>query len=157
MWTYKNKTISSLEEMPDNVFGFVYEIEFTDGTKYIGKKQVTSTKTLPKLKSGKSRPNSIGIVYKNTGKGFRQCFEKIQSESDWKTYKGSHKDCKNKEPKNKTILAFAFSKLELTYLEAKALFMHEVLEHDEYINDNILGSFYRSNFTHGNFKSFKSN
>jgi len=34
----------------------------------------------------------------------------------------------------------------LTYIETKLLFLKEVLENDNYLNSNILGSFYRKDF-----------
>ena len=42
------------------------------------------------------------------------------------------------------------SKKELTYFECKYLFINEVLEgrSHQYINDNILGKFYRKDFIH---------
>ena len=45
------------------------------------------------------------------------------------------------------ILTFVKSKKELTYYECKELFINEVLERDnQYINDNILGKFFRKDF-----------
>ena len=155
MWIYKNKEIYSTEDMPDNAIGFVYEITFTDGSKYIGKKNLYSERTLAPLKSGKPREGHVCFTFRIKNK-HKVDYEIIKVESDWKKYKGSHQDCKNKEPMIKKIIAFAYSKLELTYLEAKALFVYEVLENKDYINDNILGSFYRSNLHVGNSKSSQS-
>ena len=101
------KEITSIEQIPEDVIGFVYLIEFTDGTKYIGKKNVRYTRKLKALKSGKPRAKACGIVYKNTGKGFRQRYDIICEETDWKTYQGSHKECKNKTVSKKYILDFA--------------------------------------------------
>jgi hypothetical protein len=42
------------------------------------------------------------------------------------------------------ILKICYSQTELTYEETKALFVEEVLEHDKYLNGNILGRFFRS-------------
>jgi hypothetical protein len=156
MWIYKNKEIYSTEDMPDNAMGFIYEITFTDGSKYIGKKNLYSERTLAPLKSGKPREGHICFTFRIKNK-HKVDYEVVKIESDWKKYKGSHKDCKNKEPMIKKILAFAYNKLELTYLEAKALFVYEVLEKSEYINDNILGSFYRSNLHVGSTNSSQSN
>lgn len=156
MWTYKNKEIHSTEDMPNNAMGFIYEITFTDGSKYIGKKNLYSERTLAPLKSGKPREGHICFTFRIKNK-HKVDYEVVKIESDWKKYKGSHKDCKNKEPMIKKILAFAYNKLELTYLEAKALFVYEVLEKSEYINDNILGSFYRSNLHVGSTNSSQSN
>ena len=45
------------------------------------------------------------------------------------------------------ILRFVFNKKELTYFETKELFINEVLENTKYLNDNILGKFYRKDIT----------
>ena len=74
MWYYLNKEIKSINDMPEGVIGFVYELIFTDNTKYIGKKNLYTTRTIKALKNGKSRDNTIKCVYRNTGKGFRQKF-----------------------------------------------------------------------------------
>ena len=48
------------------------------------------------------------------------------------------------------ILEFAFNKKHLTYLETKYLFCNNVLENEEYINDNILGKFFRKDLVNPN-------
>ena len=77
------------------------------------------------------------------------------TESDWRDYYGSHKDILKlvKESDDlrgdfeKRILAFVPNKKLLTYFECKYLFINEVLENrDNYINDNVLGKFYRKDF-----------
>lgn len=143
MWYYYNNEINSINDMPEGVIGFVYKIIFTDGSKYIGKKNLYTTKTVKSLKNDKLRPNTVNRIFKNTGKGFRQKFDIIKKESDWKTYQGSAKECKNKTVERKEILQYAYSHQELTYLETKMLFKYDVLESAYYINDNILGKFYR--------------
>jgi hypothetical protein len=41
MWLYKNKQVRSLEDLPKDSFGFVYEISHNKtGRKYIGKKSL---------------------------------------------------------------------------------------------------------------------
>jgi len=128
-------------EVPiDDPYGFIYRITYTDGTYYYGMKRFYSYKTLPKLKSGEPRKGHIRFTYKN-GSGKRKYVEEIRKESDWKTYTGSADiglDIEKKE-----ILAFARTKRELSYLEAKCLFQTEALEDDLCHNQNILGSFYR--------------
>jgi hypothetical protein len=131
MWTYKNKEITCIEDMPDDAVGFVYEIINKENDfRYIGKKVIKTIRTSPPLKGKKRKRKSI-------------------RESDWKTYYGSNEVIKNliKEGKKdifeRNILQYAFSKSELTYLEAKYQFMLEVLEKDNYLNQNILGKFYK--------------
>ena len=136
MWLYKNKVVESVEQMPEGTFGFIYEvIHQPTGRKYIGKKVLEFNRKLPPLK-GQKRKRSV------------------VKESDWKTYYGSHKDIVTliKEGKQqeftREILQYVPSKKLLTYFECKYLFIKEVLEHNEYINDNILAKFYRKDFNY---------
>ena len=134
MWLYKNKVVESVEQMPEGTFGFIYEvIHQPTGRKYIGKKVLEFNRKLPPLK-GQKRKRSV------------------VKESDWKTYYGSHKDIVTliKEGKQqeftREILQYVPSKKLLTYFECKYLFIKEVLEGNDYINDNILAKFYRKDF-----------
>lgn len=136
-WFYEG---SPIRDLPEDTFGFVYLIDYTDGTKYIGKKQTVSTVTLPALKSGKQRPGSARVGKNRNGK--RVYFDIVTKEANWRNYTGSSKATSGKTINTKHILEFAHSKRFLTYLEAKYLFSFEVLEDDEYCNDNILGKFF---------------
>ena len=136
MWKYKDKVIESIEDMPENTFGFIYEvIHNPTGDKYLGKKVLQFNRKLPPLKGQKRK-------------------RKVVKESDWKTYYGSHQTIKQllKEGKqeefSREILQFVPTKKLLTYFECKYLFIKEVLEHGEYINDNILAKFYRKDFNY---------
>ena len=137
--------IESISDFPKNCIGFIYLISFMDGTKYIGKKNLYTTSKLKALKSGIQRPNSER-VYKNTGNKSRIAYDVVKKESNWKTYQGSSKYCKNKESTlSGLILDYAYSTRELTYLETKYLFKYNVLEDDSFLNENILGKFYKGN------------
>lgn len=136
MWTYKDKQISSIEDMPEGTYGFVYEVTHNPtGKKYLGKKVLQFNRTLPPLKGQKRK-------------------RKVTKESDWLTYYGSHNEIKTliKEGKqeefSREILQFVPTKKLLTYFECKYLFIKEVLEHNEYINDNVLAKFYRKDFNY---------
>jgi spermidine/putrescine-binding protein len=141
MWKYKDGIISDISEIPYGAFGFVYEVLHTpSGKKYVGRKQLISvtTKALGKKELAE-------ITDKRASKK-----KKVQKESDWKTYHGSHSEIKQliKEGRieefERTILEFSFSPKHLTYLETKYLFSLSVLENgDVYFNDNILGKFFR--------------
>ena len=138
MWLYKEEVIDSIEKMPKNTFGFIYEVCYIPtNEKYLGKKVLQFNKKLPPLKGFKRK-------------------RKVIVESDWQTYYGSHQKIKNllKEGKQdnfkRTILEFAFNKKNLTYLETKYLFSNHVLENTEYINDNILGKFFRKDLVDPN-------
>ncbi len=141
MWRYKDNVISDISHIPEGTFGFVYEVVYLpSGKRYIGRKQLISvtTKSLGKKELSE-------LIDKRASKK-----KKVQKESDWKTYYGSHSEIKQliKEGKQdefeRTILQFAFSPKHLTYLETKYLFSLEVLEKpDVFYNDNILGKFFR--------------
>lgn len=131
MWLYNGEVIESIEQMPQNTFGFIYQATYLPtNEKYLGKKVLFFNRTLPPLKGTKRK-------------------RKVVKESDWQTYYGSHEKIKillkeNKQSKfQREILEFAFNKKHLTYLETKYLFCNNVLENEEYINDNILGKFFR--------------
>ena len=86
------------------------------------------------------------------GKGRPPTFKRVLKESDWKTYYGSHHFIKEEVKKGnqadfkREIIQPAFSKKELTYLENKYLFSLEVLESEEYLNDNIEGRYFKKDF-----------
>ena len=124
MWLYKNKEINSIEDMPADTFGFVYLVTHTpSGKKYLGKKQLIANRTLPPLKGQKKK-------------------RKIQKESDWKTYYGSQAEIKTlvKESQDmlefvREIRIFVSTKKLLGYYENKLLYAYDVLENDEYLNN----------------------
>ena len=131
MWLYNNEVIKGIEQIPKNTFGFIYQSTYIPtNEKYLGKKVLFFNRTLPPLKGTKRK-------------------RKVVKESDWQTYYGSHEKIKTLLKENKQsefqreILEFAFNKKHLTYLETKYLFCNNVLENEEYINDNILGKFFR--------------
>ena len=138
MWLYNNEVIKGIEQMPKNTFGFIYEATYIPTReKYLGKKVLFFNRTLPPLKGAKRK-------------------RKVVKESDWQTYYGSHEKIKTLLKENKQsefqreILEFAFNKKHLTYLETKYLFCNNVLENEEYINDNILGKFFRKDLVNPN-------
>ena len=138
MWLYNNEVIKGIEQMPKNTFGFIYEATYIPTReKYLGKKVLFLNRTLPPLKGAKRK-------------------RKVIKESDWQTYYGSHTKIKQllsegkQEYFSREILEFAFNKKHLTYLETKYQFSNNVLENTEYINDNILGKFFRKDLVNPN-------
>ena len=113
------------EAIPENAFGFIYEITNTiNGKKYIGKKQMIRKIRRKPLK-GKKRKRIDYI------------------ESDWKTYTGSS-DALNLDIATLGIVKFTFkilkfcdSKFELSYFEAKMQFEKDVLLSEDYYNGII--------------------
>tara|TARA_B100001287_G_scaffold160399_1_gene134824 strand:- start:211 stop:666 length:456 start_codon:yes stop_codon:yes gene_type:complete len=141
-WTYQGRIFNDITDFPKDTYGFIYEVVHQPtGLKYLGKKVLYFNRTLPPLKGQKRK-------------------RKVVKESDWKDYYGSHpqikdliKECKDTNEWSvweKKILEICKSKKELTYFECKYLFINEVLEGNshQYINDNILGKFFRKDFIH---------
>lgn len=121
-WTFQNKAVN---DMPDDVVGFVYEITNTvDGRKYIGKKLARFKRSRPPLKGRKNK-------------------RRYNVDSDWKEYYGSSDELTadvNKLGKDKfkrEILFFCRSKAELSYIEAREQFARKVLESNDYYNGHI--------------------
>lgn len=145
MWLYKNKEVLSLEDLPQDTYGFIYIVtHLPSGKSYIGKKSLFHN---VKKKLTKKQ------LAEQTGRGRKPTTEVIQKESDWKTYYGSAKPILDliKEGKQeeftREILQLVPNKKLLTYYECKYLFMLGVIEQqDGYFNDNILGKFFRKDF-----------
>lgn len=123
-WFYRGKPVP--EETPSkDKFGFVYLITYTDGSKYIGKKQIWSeTRMKPRLTD---RKNAKRIKV---------------SESKWREYEGSSKSTVGLTVRDKEILCFCDTKIKLTYEETASLFIHNAIRRDDFHNANILGKFY---------------
>lgn len=144
MWLYKEKEIKELIDMPENTFGFIYEItHIPSGKKYLGKKQLMSV-----TNKALGKKELAALTDKRLSKK-----KQVIKESDWKTYYGSQSEIKqlvkegNKEDFKREILCFVPTKKLLTYYETKYLFINETLENNnQYINDNILGKFFRKDF-----------
>lgn len=141
--------------MPKGTYGFIYEtLHKPSGLKYIGKKVLYFERN---KRLGKRALEALREERKAKGIGGRTPLkQKIIKESDWRDYYGSHKDVLKfvKESKDlrsdfeKRILEFVPTKKLLTYFECKHLFINGVLEHnnEQYMNDNVLGKFYRKDF-----------
>ena len=164
-WIYEHKELTSL---PEGAYGFIYWLKLSDGTKYIGKKACKVLNTLPARKDGVKRKDHSKFVKKyvmlnpNTGSivtskpmirklraegqtATIKTYEEVYKESNWKTYLGSSEELDTSKVESKVILAFAYSKRELTYLETKQQFINNVLEDKEYLNKNINGMWFKDN------------
>jgi hypothetical protein len=119
-------------------YGYIYMTVHTKtGRSYIGKKAFQHT-TNKKL--GKKELAELPIT-----RGKRPTKKQVIKESDWKTYYGSANEIKllPKDEMKRYVLMLCKTKKQLTYCETKYLFQYNVLEDDRFINDNILGKFYR--------------
>ena len=139
-WWY---TGNPVHELPDDTYGFVYRINFTDGTYYIGKKKCITETTLPLLKSGERRPNSV-LKGKNIG-GKRVYKEIVTKESKWKDYESSSEFTSDLTIKSKVILCFCPSKRNLTYSEVSYQFKLDAIESPKCRNVCINNQFFRDN------------
>ena len=141
MWYFLDKQINEISDLPEGAFGFIYQTtHIPTGKKYIGKKSL--------MYNRKKKLTKKELLEYAGKKGRTPTHIRVQKESDWKTYYGSHSFIKesNKEDLERKILQLAFNKKELTYLECKWQFVLEVLETNKYLNDNILGKFYDRDF-----------
>tara|TARA_R100000541_G_scaffold34025_1_gene42527 strand:- start:332 stop:832 length:501 start_codon:yes stop_codon:yes gene_type:complete len=153
-WMHQGRFITSISDMPEGTYGFIYEVWYkpTD-VRYIGKKVLyfernkrLGKRALQQLKEERAKK---GL------KGRTPLKQKIVTESDWKEYYGSQKEILELSKKDKAgeswekkILEFVPNKKLLTYYETKYLMVNQVLEnkYSTHINDNILGKFYRKDF-----------
>jgi hypothetical protein len=118
--------------------GYIYvTLHIPTGRRYIGKKNFFHTLN---KKLGKKELAEIPVT-----RGKRPSKKSVTKESDWKTYYGSSTEVKSlpKDEMTRYILKLCKTSKQLTYWETKYLFQYNVLEDDHYINDNILGKFYR--------------
>jgi hypothetical protein len=138
-WTHKNLPVDTI---PDDVFGFVYELTYKSGMRYIGKKQVHSYNEKTALKSGKPRKGHIKFLNR-IKKSKRVAMELVATESKWRNYESSSKDI---DPEDKviakTILFYSHKKQYLSYLEDRELFKVEACINDNYYNKNIAGRYF---------------
>lgn len=139
MWTYQGQPINSITEVPEGAIGFIYLLtNQSSGKKYIGKKYLYSERKKVLTQKEKALPENKRKKYKY-----------LKTESDWLTYNSSSKDIKAEIKEgaqfSKEILYFTLSKIQTTYLEVKLQFVHEVLERDDWYNNNINSSWFRGN------------
>jgi hypothetical protein len=128
IWTYKGKEIHSHDDLFPECTDIVYELTFTDGTKYIGKKVVRSMRRL--------KPTKAQLA-------IRKNYKRVElKDLPFIDYTGSSSENDNKTLSKKEILYQSSNKKTATYLEASLLFINNVLFTDEYNNKNILGTMY---------------
>ena len=114
-----------INELPDDVVGFVYQITNTTNDRmYIGKKLAKFKRSRKPLKGRKNK-------------------RRYKVDSDWQEYYGSSDELTldikklGKEYFKREILFYCYSKAELNYVEAREQFARKVLESDNYYNGHI--------------------
>jgi hypothetical protein len=135
-WIYNGKQFQD-EDIPPGAVGFIYMIEAViDGKSvaYLGKKNFQA---LVKKKLSKKRAPADKR---------KKAYEHV-AKTAYNNYYSSNEVLKKAQKEGvkmkRTMLKICYSKTELTYQEVKHQFKYEVLEHDMYLNGNILGSFYK--------------
>ena len=130
IWLHQGQEVS---EIPEDTYGFIYRIVYTDGKRYVGKKNCYSLtkKYLTKKELAEINDNRL------------KKYKIVKKESNWREYAGSFKGAKDREIAYKEILMFCKDKINLTYAEAEIMFKLDVLRNDTYLNENILGAFYK--------------
>lgn len=134
-WEYEGKQFSS-EDINGHA-GFVYEITDTlNGKKYIGKKKLSSLRTLKPLKGQKRN-------------------RKIVSESDWMDYYGSSEEVKGlveefgRDRFSRRIIRLCKTTAEMSYYEMKEQLNNDVLlRPTEYYNAFVGGKIHRNHLKH---------
>jgi hypothetical protein len=128
MWLYEEKEFD--HELSQEYYGFVYLIVNLETSKrYIGRKYFT--KASSKQVKGKKK--------------------RCRKESDWKDYWGSSQrllldiESLGKDKFERSILRLCKTRGECNYWEAKLQFLNNVLETDDFYNDNIMMKFTRKN------------
>lgn len=168
-WIFRGKEYVALAEFEHEfdfpLHGFVYQINYTDGTKYIGMKTFKSKTTLAALADGTIREGAIrigknvkrredgSIIHTKADKSLnksmkatREYFDVVYKESRWQKYEGSCKDAtlNTTEIESKEILMLAQSKRHLSYLENYYLYSLGCIEPGSiYRNSNIGGLYYK--------------
>lgn len=127
-WLFNGEPFT--DDKLENFFGFVYLItNKITGKKYIGRKYFYSTNRI-----------------KQVGKKNRKV---VRKQSDWKKYYGSSKtllaDIAEHGSNNfkREILSLHESRGDVNYQEIKQQIVEDVLNKEDYYNDNILSRYFR--------------
>jgi len=123
------------DDFTSEVIGFVYELTYSNGQKYIGRKTIRSLRRIKPTKEQLAiRKNYVRKEWKN------------QKFAD---YEGSHTTAKELTLVKKEIIELCRNKINLSYCEMKALVRVDALCNKIYLNDCIDGSYYRGKIDKG--------
>lgn len=131
-----------VDSLPFGSMGFVYQIDYQSGKKYIGKKKAVSVRKIKAKANGSKREGHI-VFFNKIVKKRRTKYEKVITESKWREYEGSSESI-DKDDKiiRKTILMILDNESAMTYYEAKLLFSSGAIESSRYYNESIFGRFF---------------
>jgi len=129
-WIYKNKEVSSHDDLLPECTDFVYQLTYESGKKYIGKKTVRSMRRL--------KPTKAQLE-------IRKNFKRVElKDLPFAKYVGSSKETFGEVLVGKEILYQCSTKKAATYIEAALLFNNNAIFEDEYLNLNISGRFFQN-------------
>jgi len=127
-WLYRDKEILKHSDLPENCTDIVYELSYTDGTKYVGKKTIRSDRRVQPTKA------QLAI---------RKNYKRVERKDiPFAKYVGSSSENEGKTLARKEILFLCSNKRTASYLEVKILFITGAIEHDGYNNKNISGRYF---------------
>jgi len=133
-WTYKGEEVTSHKDLHESCTSIVYELCFSNETKYIGKLVVRSYRRLkPTKEQLKLRKNYKRVELKDV---------------PFMKYEGSSKENEDLELLSKEILYQTTDKRAATYIETALLFENDVL-HNEMFNNKNIGGLYFENVLEG--------
>lgn len=142
MWLYQSQKINSIDQIPEDSIGYVYQItNLLNNRVYIGRKQLSSNRKAKLTKKEKLLPENK-----------RKRFKRVIKETDWLTYWGSSDELKEdiqtlgQENFEREILCFCKTKQDISFYELYFQIKYEVLFTDSY-NKNILGKFFKGKIT----------
>lgn len=127
-WTYKDKAVTSHDDLLPDCTDVVYCIYYESGKKYVGKKTVRSMRRLKPTKK------QLAI---------RKNYKRVEEVNlPFADYEGSSKETIGEVIKRKEILYQCSTKKAATYVESAILFNESAIFVDEYLNKNISGKFF---------------
>jgi hypothetical protein len=138
-WVYKGVEFTEFD-IPHGYVGFIYIMTAIIDSKsvaYIGKKNFFANIKKPMGKKALAMTTDKRL--KKYTRELKPAFMNYYSSNA--VLKQAHKDGVLIK---REILMICKNQTELTYQETKALFVKEVLENDMYLNQNILGKFYKT-------------
>lgn len=158
-WQYNGRTINKISDLPkkeQDAFGFIYCIVLTHGGKsyeYYGRKNFFSVKTKRASQKAIRERGKSAFRRKKQKKGKNAgewyYYELTKTEMKWQDYNSSSKEVlkmiKNGAEPTKYIVQIVQEESMMNYYEAKSQFCSSVLEEDRFLNDNILGRFFKKN------------
>jgi len=158
-WLYNGVKISEIKDLPkeeQDAFGFIYCIVLNykgDSFEYYGRKNFFSIRTKRASKKQIKEKGKSAFRRKKQKKGKNAgdwyYYELSKTEMKWQDYNSSSKEVlqmiNNGAKYTKYIVQIVQEESMMNYYEAKSQFCSSVLEEDRFLNDNILGRFFKKN------------